>query len=286
MERDKMMTLLESVNNMINNIKNYEEILKEDVEDKSLTHFNEIINEVLYILEENKDVDYALRKILYENIIAILNDISKRYDTKNENEIIDKAKILKNEFIMLREFLENQLIVTGKGRKLHIGGQEKKEGWEIFDAIKSDIVDHVGNAKDLSRFEDGTFDIIYSSHVLEHFDYKEELINVLKEWKRVLTQKGKLYISVPDLDVLSELFVMKEKFDIDTRFSIMRMIFGGHITEYDYHYTGLNFEFLNTFLIEAGFSKVYKVNNLGLFNDTSYASIEGIPISLNVIATR
>lgn len=286
MEREKMITLLESVNNIINGINNYEEILKEDVGDKSLMYFNKIINEILHILEENKDVNYEFGKILNGNIIEVLNDISKRYDEKKGNEIIDKVKILKSEFIILGEFLENKLIVSGKGRKLHIGGQEKKEGWEVLDAIKSNIVDHVGNAKDLARFEDETFDIIYSSHVLEHFDYKEELINVLKEWRRVLRPNGKLYISVPDLDILSELFTMKEKFDIDDRFSIMRMIFGGHVTEYDYHYTGLNFEFLNFFLAEAGFSKIYKVSNLGIFNDTSYASIQGIAISLNVIATR
>jgi Uncharacterized protein conserved in bacteria len=283
---DKMINLLESVNSIINKIQDYEEILQQDSQNQSITYFNNIMADILYVWEKYKEVDTLINLMLEDDVLIILESISKKYDTNNESEITEEVKILKNKFVTVGEFFENQLIIIGNGRKLHIGGQEKKEGWEIFDALKSEIVDHVGNAKDLSRFEDETFDIIYSSHVLEHFDYKRELLEVLKEWKRVLKTNGKLYISVPDLDVLSHLFTMKEKFDINTRFLIMRMIFGGHITEYDYHYTGLNFEFLDSFLAQVGFTKVYKVNNLGLFNDTSYSSIEGIPISLNVIATK
>ena len=36
--------------------------------------------------------------------------------------------------------------------KLHIGGQEIKEGWKILDIQKNDGVDYVGNISDLSQF--------------------------------------------------------------------------------------------------------------------------------------
>ena len=62
-------------------------------------------------------------------------------------------------------------------RKLHIGGKEKKEGWEIFNIFPDKDVDHVGNANDLSRFEDNSFSNIYASHILEHFDYNKEIVN-------------------------------------------------------------------------------------------------------------
>jgi predicted SAM-dependent methyltransferase len=42
-------------------------------------------------------------------------------------------------------------------RKLHIGGHERREGWEILDANAGPLVDHVGDAGDLSRFADGSF---------------------------------------------------------------------------------------------------------------------------------
>jgi predicted SAM-dependent methyltransferase len=62
-------------------------------------------------------------------------------------------------------------------RKLHIGGQVKAAGWEVFDANPGPIVDHVANARDLSVFPDHTFERIYASHVVEHFDYNGEMFN-------------------------------------------------------------------------------------------------------------
>ena len=36
-------------------------------------------------------------------------------------------------------------------RKLHIGGQVRKSGWEVLDATPGLCVEHVGNASDLTR---------------------------------------------------------------------------------------------------------------------------------------
>lgn len=171
-------------------------------------------------------------------------------------------------------------------RKLHIGGKVAQEGWEIFNAIAAPNVDHEGNAKDLSKFEDNTFSIVYSSHVLEHFDYKDELLEVLKEWRRVLIPNGLLMASVPDLDILTSLLTKREQFNVQERYHIMRMIFGGHMDDYDYHYVGLNFEFLSAFLSEAGFKEIKRVKEFGLFHDTSTMLFKDVPISLNMIARK
>ena len=77
-------------------------------------------------------------------------------------------------------------------RRLHIGGKQKRDGWEILDVNPGPLVDHLGNAIDLSQFADGTFAEIYASHVLEHFDYKEALVAALREWNRVLAPGGVL----------------------------------------------------------------------------------------------
>ena len=42
-------------------------------------------------------------------------------------------------------------------RRLHIGGREKRPGWEILNVNPAPDVDHLGNAIDLSRFADGSF---------------------------------------------------------------------------------------------------------------------------------
>jgi predicted SAM-dependent methyltransferase len=171
-------------------------------------------------------------------------------------------------------------------RKLHIGGQVRVEGWEVLNANDAPYVDHVCNAKDLSQFENNSFYQIYASHVVEHFDYKDELVVVLKEWQRVLAPGGSVYISVPDMDILAELFLAKDRLSPQDRYQVMRMIFGGHIDKFDYHLVGLNAEFLAIYLNEAGFINVGKVDEFGLFEDASSMKFAGVPISLNVVADK
>jgi predicted SAM-dependent methyltransferase len=180
--------------------------------------------------------------------------------------------------------------VTNSGvkmeRKLHIGGTQRAEGWEILNANPGDFVDHVCNATKLTHFTDCTFAEIYASHVVEHLDYKNELASTLREWWRILKPAGNIYVSVPDLDVLAELFLAKDKLTIDERFFVMRMIFGGHVDKYDYHVVGLNEDFLVGYLSAAGFINIVKVDGFGLFNDTSNMKYKGVAISLNLMAEK
>lgn len=114
-------------------------------------------------------------------------------------------------------------------RRLHIGGKIKSDGWEVLNVNPAPYVDHVCNANDLSQFTDNTFAEIYASHIVEHLDYigkpkdipakkgqwafgqpvPSELENTLIEWNRVLVPGGKLYIGVPDVDVLAKLIIEK-----------------------------------------------------------------------------
>jgi predicted SAM-dependent methyltransferase len=171
-------------------------------------------------------------------------------------------------------------------RRLHIGGWAATPGWEVLDAIAGPHVDHVGNANDLSQFADGSFSDLYASHVLEHFDYRSELPAVLLEWLRVLEPGGRLHVSVPDLDVLADLLLLKDRLSAEERFQVMRMLFGGHMDRYDYHQSGLNEEFLAYFLGQAGFTAVQRVTDLGFFEDSSRMVFRGMPISLNMRAVR
>lgn len=156
----------------------------------------------------------------------------------------------------------------------------------MLNAVPGPVVDHVCNAKDLSRFPDSTFTEIYASHVVEHLDYKNELLDTLKEWNRILEPGGRALISVPDLDVLAELMIKKDGLDLRDRFFVMRMIFGGHVDEYDYHLVGLNEEFLTLFLRDSGYVNIRRVKAFGLFEDTSSMIFKGVPISLNLIAEK
>lgn len=171
--------------------------------------------------------------------------------------------------------------------KLHIGGREVHSDWKIFDIENRPEVDFIGNASDLSQFEDNSLEAIYASHVLEHFyhGYNGELILTLKEWYRVLKPQGKLYISVPDLKILCWLFLHPNFFPME-KLHIMRIMFGGQTNEYDVHKVGFDFDILTLYLNEVGFSGYEEVTQFNLFQDSSQIKILDTYISLNVIATK
>ena len=168
--------------------------------------------------------------------------------------------------------------------KLHIGGKEKKEGWKILNIQKGENVDYVGDIRDLSQFEDKSVNEIYASHIVEHVDQKR-IKDTLKGVFRILKEDGKFYVSVPDMEILCRIF-LDPKAPKNVKFHTMRMMFGGQIDNYDYHYFGWNFEFLKDYLAEAGFKKTERVKSFSIFNDTSNYAPYGPPISLNVIAYK
>jgi predicted SAM-dependent methyltransferase len=167
---------------------------------------------------------------------------------------------------------------------LHIGGQERKGGWSVFNVQPGPHVDYVGDMRDLSRFSDASIENVYASHVLEHVN-QSEVLPVLRGVHRVLASGGKFLISVPDLDVLCQLFISPQATQ-EVKWHIMRMMFGGQIDSHDFHYMGFNEQFLRDVLGQAGFATVHRAASFGIFQDTSDFRPYGVPISLNVIAVK
>jgi predicted SAM-dependent methyltransferase len=171
------------------------------------------------------------------------------------------------------------------GLRLHIGGAQKKRGWRILNAQPGPDVDYVGDCSDLSRFADESVEEIYASHVVEHLGYAEKLPAALAGFHRVLKKGGVARISVPDFEILCRLF-LDSRFTMEQRFHIMRMAFGGQLDPYDFHYVGLTYEFLSFYLRLAGFSRIERVSDFGLFDDYSSLQFGESPISLNVVAYK
>ena len=169
--------------------------------------------------------------------------------------------------------------------RLHLGGRQPREGWKILNAQPGPGVDFVGDCADLSRFAEGSVREVYASHVLEHLGYQQALPRALAEIHRALEPGGRAFISVPDFDVVCRLFTDPRRTPHE-RFQLMRIAFGGQVDAWDFHYVGLNGEFLNDYLRRAGFAAVERVDGFGLFEDTSTLRVLGEPVSLNVIARK
>ena len=90
--------------------------------------------------------------------------------------------------------------------KLHLGcGERAIPGFIHIDVNDLPHIDYRRSIDDLSIFDNGTVDLIYSSHTLEYFD-RLEVMRVLKEWYRVLKKGGILRIAVPDFEAIVKIY--------------------------------------------------------------------------------
>lgn len=179
-----------------------------------------------------------------------------------------------------------------KKKRLQIGGEILRDGWEICGPRPGGQVQQIGELTDLSRFADESFSEILACQVVQRLDHRTELDAALREWSRVLEPGGRVCISVPDLDSLARLFLDRERLSAKDRFQVMRIMFGGHVQPRDWHRVGLNEEFLASYLIAAGYVNVRRVESFGplagddLLVDTSALEFRGVPVGLNVIADK
>ncbi len=92
-------------------------------------------------------------------------------------------------------------------RGLNLGcGERFHPEWTNLDAAPASPS---VQAHDLSKgipFPDATFDAVYLSHVLEHFEKNKALL-LLRECHRVLRREGIVRVVVPDLERIAELYL-------------------------------------------------------------------------------
>lgn len=90
--------------------------------------------------------------------------------------------------------------------KLHLGcGRRYLPGFVHVDLADLPHIDHQSDLRTLHMFKDETADLIYACHVLEYFD-RIEVVDVLREWHRVLKHGGVLRLAVPDFEALTSVY--------------------------------------------------------------------------------
>jgi predicted SAM-dependent methyltransferase len=123
---------------------------------------------------------------------------------KRENEIDHK----KNKRLL------KQLLVANKPIKLELGSAKRNdmESWTTIDLnTGADL------RLDLSQplpFPENSVEIIYSSHVLEHFSYPKPMTNLLSECLRILRPGGTFLVAVPDAKIFLDAYHNPKQFDL------------------------------------------------------------------------
>lgn len=144
------------------------------------------------------------------------------------------------------------------GRLLvHLGcGEIDKPGWVNVDARSFPHVHVVTQRPDrLSLFPDGSVDLVYLSHVLEHLP-RARIGSALSEFFRILRPGGTVRVSVPDFDLLVEMYQSSGR----NVMAITQPLMGGQRSEWDFHYTVFNRPHLQGLLEGAGFEDVAECN--------------------------
>jgi predicted SAM-dependent methyltransferase len=137
---------------------------------------------------------------------------------------------------------------------IHLGCWKRNiPGFINVDLYNAPHIDYMHDVQSLPMFEDNTADLIYASHVLEYFD-RDEIQEVLKEWRRVLKPGGILRIAVPNFEALMDVYLTEGMSKILGPLYGKMEINGRTI----YHKTVFDFDSLRQVLEEAGFGNIRK----------------------------
>lgn len=176
--------------------------------------------------------------------------------------------------------------------KLHIGcGKRIINGWTNVDLDPTNKPDIIDDAEVLNKIDDVSVDILYASHVLEHFK-RIDTLKVLQLWHSKLKSGGVLRLAVPDFEKVVQAYTSRG-IPLQT---LMGFLVGGQRNDLDNHYMVFDFNLLGSLLKKAGFVdiKKYHWEETEHFYVDDYASCylphmdkgSGLLMSLNVEAKK
>lgn len=175
-------------------------------------------------------------------------------------------------------------------KRLHIGtGKCYLPGFvnvDIFSSVHADVY------ADMTAlpFDRGQFDLIYSSHTLEH-SHRHMVLATLTHWRDLLKTGGVLRLSVPDFDACCRWYGRTKDLD-----AITGLLWGGQNHPKNNHFIGFDEGSLIRALTKAGFSEMrqwdWRKTDHAQFDDFSQAYLphlakyDGMPVSLNLEAVK
>lgn len=135
--------------------------------------------------------------------------------------------------------------------KLHLGcGTKRIEGYVNIDCRFLPNVDEIQNIELLRTYKPDSVDVIYASHVLEHFG-RWKYKHVLQRWYEILKPNGVLRLAVPNFASICEHYNKNKNLS-----EIMGLLYGGQDYTENFHYITFDYQSLESVLTQIGFKTI------------------------------
>jgi len=132
-------------------------------------------------------------------------------------------------------------------RRLHIGsGKCYLPGFlnvDLFSNVKADAYHDMTSLP----YAAGSFDLIYSSHVLEH-QHRHMVLATLNHWHNLLARGGTLRLAVPNFEAICAHYSIHHDLPL-----LMGLLYGGQDSHLNRHTTTFDEFYLTDLLKKCGF---------------------------------
>jgi len=139
----------------------------------------------------------------FQKIKEFQEMVAPEYNRKN---LLHYWSLFLNDILISNNSMPN----TNDYIKLNLGcGDKILDGYINVDVVESRAgkkPDVIFDLHDLSKFKSNSVDEILAVHVIEHF-WQWEVVDILKEWTRVLKPGGKMILECPNLISAAEEFL-------------------------------------------------------------------------------
>jgi predicted SAM-dependent methyltransferase len=157
-------------------------------------------------------------------------------------------------------------VPVGAKKIVDLGCGEEKDSYKTEEGtvLRVDIRENVNPDYrcDLRTLPFGNkeFDIVFSSHTLEHFG-RNEVSDVLAEWTRILKDEGEMRLVLPNIKWAAQ-HIMNEEIDND----VLNVLYGQQSYDLNYHKCGFIPQTLEQLLAKQGFKHfVWDMHNYHMF---------------------
>lgn len=142
---------------------------------------------------------------------------------------------------------------------LHLGcGKRYLEGFVHIDLADYPHIDYKSDIAKLPMIKDSNVELIYCCHAFEYYD-RQQAVEVLKEWRRILKPNGILRLAVPDFEQWVKVYKQTGRLE-----DLLGALYGrwqiGNTDKIIYHKTTYDFNSLGNLLESCGFGNVRRYN--------------------------